>query len=58
MTSNAEITLTELADGLAVRELMIAYLRYQDIFGTVDGMSMFAERNLCVDSTDTRPSHR
>jgi SnoaL-like domain len=38
------------------RRLMVAYLRYSDIFAKVDGAWLFAERNLYVDWTETRPS--
>jgi SnoaL-like domain len=40
------------------RTLMIAWLRYGDTFVKLDGAWMFAERNLYVDWTETRPSHR
>jgi SnoaL-like protein len=39
------------------RKLMVAYLRYSDIFVKVDGTWLFAERNLYVAWTETRPSH-
>jgi ketosteroid isomerase-like protein len=39
------------------RKLMIAWLRYADVFVKVDGEWRFAERNLYVDWTETRPSH-
>lgn len=39
------------------RKLMVAWLRYGDTFVKVDGSWLFAERNLYVDWTDTRPSH-
>ena len=39
------------------RKLMIASLRYGDTFAKVDGTWRFAERNLYVDWTETRPSH-
>ena len=38
------------------RKLMIAWLRYADVFVKVDGDWLFAERNLYVDWTETRPS--
>jgi ketosteroid isomerase-like protein len=38
------------------RKLMIAWLRYADRFAKVDGTWRFAERNLYVDWTETRPS--
>ena len=38
------------------RKLMVAWLRYADIFVKVDGAWLFAERNLYVDWTETRPS--
>ena len=43
------------ADG--ERKLMLAWLRYGDTFAKVDGDWLFAERNLYVDWTETRPSH-
>ena len=83
--TTTEITSTEQADRLAVRELidayahcadrrdadgqkplftedgerklMVAWLRYGDTFVKVDGEWLFAERNLYVDWTETRPSH-
>jgi SnoaL-like domain len=39
------------------RKLMVAWLRYGDIFVKLDGAWLFAERNLYVDWTETRPSH-
>ena len=39
------------------RKLMIAWLRYRDTFVKTDGDWRFAERNLYVDWTETRPSH-
>jgi len=39
------------------RKLMVAWLRYDDTFAKVDGDWLFAERNLYVDWTETRPSH-
>jgi SnoaL-like domain len=38
------------------RMLMVAWLRYGDKFVKVDGSWLFAERNLYVDWTETRPS--
>ena len=38
------------------RRLMIAWLRYGDTFVKFDGAWLFAERNLYVDWTETRPS--
>ena len=38
------------------RKLMVAWLRYRDTFVRVDGVWRFAERNLYVDWTETRPS--
>lgn len=38
------------------RKLMVAWLRYADMFVKVDGAWLFAERNLYVDWTETRPS--
>ncbi len=37
-------------------KLMVAWLRYGDTFVRVDGDWRFAERNLYVDWTETRPS--
>lgn len=42
------------ADG--VRTIMIASLRYLDTFTKIDGAWYFAERNLIVDWTETRPA--
>jgi hypothetical protein len=39
------------------RRLMVAWIRYGDAFVKVDGAWLFAERNLYVDWTETRPSH-
>jgi ketosteroid isomerase-like protein len=39
------------------RKLMVAWLRYRDTFVKIDGAWRFAERNLYVDWTETRPSH-
>ena len=39
------------------RKLMIAWLRYGDTFVKLDRAWLFAERNLYVDWTETRPSH-
>ncbi|HEY3946291.1 MAG TPA: nuclear transport factor 2 family protein [Solirubrobacteraceae bacterium] len=39
------------------RRLMVAWLRYGDTFVKIDGAWLFAERNLYVDSTETRRSH-
>ena len=39
------------------RRLMVAWLRYEDTFVKVDDAWLFAERNLYVDWTETRPSH-
>lgn len=36
---------------------MVAFLRYHDTFAKVDAAWLFAERNLYVDWTETRPSH-
>jgi ketosteroid isomerase-like protein len=41
----------------AERKLMVAWLRYGDTFVKVDDGWLFAERNLYVDWTETRPSH-
>jgi hypothetical protein len=38
------------------RKLMIAWLRYRDTFARLDGAWLFAERNLYVDWTESRPS--
>jgi ketosteroid isomerase-like protein len=38
------------------RKLMVAWLRYGDVFVKVDDAWLFAERNLYVDWTETRPS--
>ena len=38
------------------RKLMVAWLRYADTFAKVEGAWLFAERNLYVDWTETRPS--
>jgi hypothetical protein len=38
------------------RKLMVAWLRYADTFARVNGAWLFAERNLYVDWTETRPS--
>ena len=40
----------------AERKLMIAWLRYDDTFAKLDSAWLFAERNLYVDWTETRPS--
>ena len=39
------------------RNLMVAWLRYHDTFVKQDNAWLFAERNLYVDWTETRPSH-
>jgi hypothetical protein len=39
------------------RKLMVAWLRYVDKFVKTDGAWLFAQRNLYVDWTETRPSH-
>jgi hypothetical protein len=39
-----------------VRKLMVAWIRYLDVFVKVDGAWLFAERELYVDWTETRPS--
>jgi ketosteroid isomerase-like protein len=38
------------------RKLMVAWLRYGDTFVKIDDVWLFAERNLYVDWTETRPS--
>ncbi|HEY2643419.1 MAG TPA: nuclear transport factor 2 family protein [Galbitalea sp.] len=40
------------------RKLMVAWLRYGDTFVKVDDTWLFAERNLYVAWTETRPSHQ
>src|ERR1700761_3613348 len=42
------------ADG--ERKIMIASLRYLDTFVKIDGTWLFAERNLILDCSETRPS--
>jgi hypothetical protein len=42
------------ADG--ERRIMIASLRYLDVFVKIDGAWFFAERNLVLDWSETRPS--
>jgi ketosteroid isomerase-like protein len=39
------------------RRLMVAWLRYDDVFVKVDDAWLFAERNLYVDWTETRASN-
>jgi ketosteroid isomerase-like protein len=39
------------------RKLMLAWLRYADVFVKLDGAWLFAERSLYVDWAETRPSH-
>ena len=39
------------------RKLIIAWLGYGDAFVKLDGAWLFAEHNLYVDWTETRPSH-
>src|SRR6476620_1598890 len=41
------------ADG--ERKIMLAYLRYLDTFAKRDGAWLFAERNLYLEFSDTRP---
>jgi hypothetical protein len=38
------------------RKVMVAFLRYGDSFAKVDGVWLFAERNLYLDWMETRPS--
>ena len=38
------------------RMIMIASLRYRDTFAKIDGAWLFAERNLLLDWSETRPS--
>ena len=40
------------------RRLMVAWLRYGDTFVKIDGAWLFALRQLYIDWTETRPSHR
>ena len=37
------------------RKIMIAWLRYLDVFARIDGAWYFAERTLILDLTETRP---
>jgi hypothetical protein len=39
------------------RQIMIASLRYDDVFVKVGGAWLFAERNLILDWSETRPSN-
>jgi hypothetical protein len=39
------------------RQIMIASLRYEDTFAKVAGAWLFAERNLILDWSETRPSN-
>ena len=39
------------------RQIMIASLRYDDIFVKIGGAWLFAERNLILDWSETRPSN-
>ncbi len=39
------------------RKVMLAFLRYGDTFTKIDGIWLFAERNLYVAWTETRASH-
>jgi hypothetical protein len=39
-----------------VRMIMVASLRYLDTFAKIDGRWFFAERNLLLDWSETRPS--
>jgi SnoaL-like domain len=39
------------------RKLMLAHIRYDDIFAKRDGVWLFAERNLYVDWIETKRSH-
>jgi len=38
------------------RKIMVASLRYLDTFAKIDGAWYFAERNLLLDWSETRPS--
>jgi hypothetical protein len=40
------------------RQIMIASLRYEDTFVKVNGAWLFAERNLILDWSETRPSNQ
>ena len=39
------------------RQIMIAFLRYEDVFVKVGGAWLFAERSLILDWSETRPSN-
>jgi hypothetical protein len=60
MTVPTELTPAEAADRLALRELfekiMVASLRYLDTFAKIEGRWYFAERDLVLDWSETRPS--
>lgn len=38
------------------RQIMVASLRYEDVFVKIDGAWLFAERTLILDWSETRPS--
>jgi len=37
------------------RQIMVAWLRYLDVFAKIDGAWYFAERTLILDWSETRP---
>ncbi len=39
----------------AIRKIMVASLRYLDVFAKIDGSWYFAERRLILDWSETRP---
>jgi len=60
MAVHTELDRAEAADRLALREdgdrkIMIASLRYLDTFAKIDRSWYFAERNLILDWSETRP---
>jgi hypothetical protein len=60
MAVHTELDRAEAADRLALREdgdrkIMIASLRYLDTFARIDRSWYFAERNLILDWSETRP---
>ena len=60
MAVHTELDRAEAADRLALREdgdrkIMIASLRYLDTFARIDRSWYFAERNLFLDWSETRP---
>src|SRR5690348_5171754 len=42
----------------AVRKIMVAWLRYLDVFAKIDGAWYFAERKLILDWSETRPDRK